>query len=400
LPKGKKQRLKLRLLQMIRILILLSPVYVSLFWIIALQSNKKNQSPPAKFLKVFMFIAVICFFGQFLFFAPYPTLFPYWEPVLAYLGSMSFPVYYIYFRLLTVDDKFTFQKHAKYLIVPFLIATVYTVGIFLTPFDQYKAWLYNDSLFPDSPNIQFLDIMRKIIKLTFVVLLVVTYILNKSLLSKYGHKAEQYYSDIQDGKYNNAQMLNYFLIIISLGCLTAHIVGRKLLLPSDTIVNIIWLIFAGSLYGIGYMGFIQKSVNPTYELENNEDEITTVDSELNVSQTLLLNKIISVFEEEKIFLNSNLNITDVVQKVGSNRSYISSIINKKYNQNFCSFVNNFRLSEFEHIYIQNPSLSNEMLAEKCGFGSVNSMKRVIANKSGDTINSWKRNIFKSVSIGN
>ena len=339
-----------------------------------------------------MLIAAICFFGQYLFFAPYPDLFPFWEPFLAYFGSIAFPVYYIYFRLLTVDDKFTLRKHAKYLIVPILIATVYTVGILLTPFHQYKAWLYNDTLFPNSPYIQFLGIMRKIVKLIFVVLLVITYILNRGLLKKYAHKAEQYYSDYQDGEYNNAKLLNYYLIFITAGCLIAHIVGRKLLLPRDIIIDIIWLVFATSLYGIGYMGFKQKAINPTFELaEEEKPEVIPVGTELNLSQQLILEKLLTEFEKEKIYLNSSLNINDVVQKVGTNRTYLSTIINQQYNQNFCSFVNSFRLEELERIFSETPSLSNEMLAEQSGFGSFNSMKRAITSRTGYSIAEWKRN---------
>ena len=379
---------------MIRTLILLSPVYVSLFWIIAFRSNKKNQSTPAQFLNVFLLIAAVCFAGNFILFAPYPELFPYWEPLLAYFGSVAFPVYYIYFRLLTVDDKFSFQKHAKFLILPFLIATVYTVGILLTPYHQYKAWLYNETLFSDSLSIQFLGIMRKIVKLTFVVLLVITYILNRGLLKKYAHKAEQYYSDIQDGEYNNAKMLNYYLIIITVSCLVAHIVGRKLLLPSEIIIDVIWLMFAIAMYGIGYMGFKQKAINPTYEPADVEPEIIPAGTELNLSQKIILQKLLDEFEKKKVYLNSNLNITDIVQQVGSNRSYISSIINQQYNQNFCSFVNNYRLAELERIFTQNPSLSHESLAEQSGFGSYNSLKRAISSKTGMSVQEWKNNLAR------
>ena len=378
---------------MIRTLILLSPVYVSLFWIIAFRSNKKNQSVPAKFLNVFLLIAAICFFGQFLFFAPYPDIFPYWEPALAYLGGMAFPVYYIYFRLLTVDDKFTFGKHAKYLIIPVLIATAYTVGIFLTPFQHYKAWLYNDTLFPDSPYIQFLGIMRKVVKLSFVVLLLTTYLLNRVLLKKYAHKAEQYYSEIQDAKNNNAKMLNYYLIIITVSCLAAHIVGRKLLLPSEIIIDIIWLMFAIAMYGIGYMGFKQKAINPTFEPADEEPQIIPAGTEMNMSQQVILDKLLAEFEQEKIYLNSNLNIIDVVQKVGTNRTYISTIINQQYNQNFCSFVNNYRLAELERIITENPMLSHELLAEQSGFGSYNSMKRAVYTKTGMSISEWKMKVL-------
>jgi len=382
---------------MIRTLILLSPAYISFFWFISLRSNKKNISVPARFLSFFMLITAICFFGQFLFFAPYPAIFPFWEPFLAYLGSIAFPVYYIYFRLLTVDEKFTFRQHSKYLIVPVLIATVYTIGILLTPFEQYKAWLYNDTLFPYSPQIQFLDVMRTIIKLTFVVLLIITFILNQGLLKKYGHKAEQYYSNMEDGKFNNAQLLNFFLVFISISTFVAHIVGRKLLFPSEMIINSIWLIFAISLYGIGYMGFAQKPINPAFEVtEETEPEALSDENEitLNQSQQAILKRLNEIFEKDMIFLNSNLNIVDVVQLVGTNRSYISTLINNHYNQNFCAFVNSFRMREVEKLLISNPSISNEHLVEKCGFGSYNSMKRTIENSSGISIQAWKKKLVK------
>lgn len=379
---------------MIRTIILLSPAYISLFWAIVLYSNKRNASTASQFLSVFMVFALVCFFGQFLFFAPHPDVFPYFEPVMAYFGSLVFPLYYIYFRLLTVDDKFSYRKHTKYLIVPFLIAFVYTVGILLTPWNEYKAWLYNESLFPDSPYIGFLRVMRKIVKLTFLILLIITYILNSTLLKKYAHKAEQYYSDINDGKYNNAKKLNYFLLIVSLSSFIAMVAGRKLLLPKDTIIYTIWLIFTFSVYGIGYMGYKQKPVNPTFESENDISEITPGSTELNLSQKLILKKLLDEFEMKKIHKNCNLNITNVVQNVGSNRTYISTLINQQFNQNFCSFVNNYRLIELEEIYSLNPSLSNELLAEQSGFGSTNSMKRAIVSKTGYSISEWKNSVLK------
>jgi AraC-like DNA-binding protein len=161
------------------------------------------------------------------------------------------------------------------------------------------------------------------------------------------------------------------------------------LLPRDIIIDVIWLIFAISLYGIGYMGFKQKSINPTHEAADEEPEIIPVEIELNLSQELILQKILDEFEKEKIYLNPNLNITDIVQRVGTNRTYISSIINQQYKQNFCSFVNDFRITELEVIYKNNPHFSNEELAEHSGFGSVNSLRRVVVSKTGMSLKEWK-----------
>ena len=109
-----------------------------------------------------------------------------------------------------------------------------------------------------------------------------------------------------------------------------------------------------------------------------------------VPEKKILDKVLVLFEEEKIFLNSQLNIMDVVQAVGTNRTYISSIINQQYNQNFCSFVNSYRIEELEKILLENPDYTNEVLADSCGFGSLNSLKHAIFTKTGMSIPEWKR----------
>ena len=86
---------------------------------------------------------------------------------------------------------------------------------------------------------------------------------------------------------------------------------------------------------------------------------------------------------------------DVVEAVGTNRTYISLIINQQYNQNFCSFVNNYRIIELEKIVQEDPEILNEVLSERCGFGSVNSMKRAVAAKTDLSFAKWKKELLDS-----
>jgi len=58
----------------------------------------------------------------------------------------------------------------------------------------------------------------------------------------------------------------------------------------------------------------------------------------------------------------------------------------------CSFVNGFRIDELKRVYAENPQYTNESLAQSCGFGSVNSMKRTIEAKTGMSISDFKMSI--------
>jgi len=379
---------------MVRTILLLTPIYITLFWSITLTGNKKNQSIPQLLLSRFMLIPVMCFISLFLYYAPFPTVYPYFDCALQFSISLIFPVYYIYFRLLTIDEKFSIKAHARYLIIPVLLATIYSVEVYLTPWKEFTTWLFDENAFTNSQNIKFLSITRDIIRIHFILQFIITFISNQLLINKYAVKAEQYYSDMDEENYNNAKNLNYCILIIFVISFITFAVVHELLLPKETLLYIVLSISSIMFYLIGYIGNKQIPINPGYDSINNTDvqnqiEIIPIDSRKKILHKMLLQ-----FEEEKIYLNSQLNIMDLVQAVGTNRTYISSIINQHYNQNFCSFVNSYRINELESVLMNNPDYTNEILADSCGFGSLNSLKRAIFAKTGMSLSDWKKQVIK------
>jgi AraC-like DNA-binding protein len=342
-----------------------------------------------------MILPLVCYITQFLYFAPLHQIYPYFDFAYQYAGGLILPVYYIYFRLLTVDEKFSLKLHVRYFAVPSFLATLYCIGAILTPRNEYLTWLFDEHAFPDSPYIRFLSIMRIIFRIQFLLLVIITFIGNRLLLHKYGERAEQFYSDSKDGKYNNSKMLNYSIIIIFAASFVAVAIGRSLLMSKDTTIYAVWSISTAMMCIIGYMGYKQKTINPTFDLQDIHEELNQSGGMLNEAQKELLNKVLTSFVDEKIYLNSQLNIMDLVQAVGTNRTYISSVINQQYKQNFCSFVNGYRVEELKNKIIENRDYSNETLAECCGFGSVISLRRAVSAKTGMSLNEWKKQILLS-----
>ena len=374
---------------MIRLILLLLPIFVSLFWAIALAGTEKNHSEPRKYLSKFMLFPLVCFIACFFKFSYLHYIYIYFDVILAFASSLVFPVYYIYFRLLTIDQKFSLKAHFRFLIIPIIVASLYGIGVIFTPSIEYKASLIDKQAYPDSTQVQFLHIMRIIILLHFLIQVIFTIVGNYILIKKHGEKAEQFYSDTEDGKYNNAIILNYSIIIMSVSSFVAQIVIKKYDLSQSLMIYVLWSIFSVMLYVLGFMGLNQKRINPTFDLEEDIDEVLVAEQQLLGAQKKILQKVLVEFEQKKVHLNSQLNIMNIVQTVGTNRTYISAIINQQYNQNFCSFVNSFRLDELEKVLAENPELNNEILAEKCGFGSVVSLKRAIKVKTGMSIPEWR-----------
>ena len=384
---------------MVRTILLLTPIYITLFWSIALTGNKKKQSIPQSLLSKFMLFLVLCFISIFLYYAPFPAIYPYFDCMFQYSISLIFPIYYLYFRLLTIDEKISIKIHARYLVIPFILATIYSVEVCLIPWTEFTTWLFNENAFPDSPEFQFLSITRDIIWIHFIVQLIITFIANKILIKKYGVKEEQYYSDLEEENYKNAKFLNYCMAFLFIISLITFAITYEFTLPNQTFLYAILSISSIMFYLIGYVGSKQIPINPTFEIVSNsviqnQFEIIPADSRKKILHKMLLQ-----FEEEKIYLNSQLNIMDIVQAVGTNRTYISTIINQQYNQNFCSFVNSYRINELENVLLENPDYTNEILAESCGFGSLNSLKRAIFSKTGMSLSDWKKQYIASNKLG-
>jgi AraC-like DNA-binding protein len=77
------------------------------------------------------------------------------------------------------------------------------------------------------------------------------------------------------------------------------------------------------------------------------------------------------FFKHKVYLDPTLTITGLAEQLATNRTYLSSFINKEYGMNFSRYVNSIRLKELDRLMSlpANEGVSIRKLAEKAGFGT-------------------------------
>lgn len=100
-------------------------------------------------------------------------------------------------------------------------------------------------------------------------------------------------------------------------------------------------------------------------------------------ESILSVKIRRLFDEEEVFLNPNLKLSDIAAMTGSNRTYISRFFNNQQNTTFFDFVNGYRVNYAKTLL----AASDEkmyVIAEKAGFNSRQSFHRVFSKISGMT----------------
>ncbi|HOK50392.1 MAG TPA: AraC family transcriptional regulator [Bacteroidales bacterium] len=107
-----------------------------------------------------------------------------------------------------------------------------------------------------------------------------------------------------------------------------------------------------------------------------------------------------VMEEEKAYLDPQLNLQALAKKVGISTSMLSHILNVYFNTNFCDFVNRYRVrSVIEKL--QDPYYNRfniVILAYESGFNSKASFHRIFKNFTGKTPTEYKKVLEERLSL--
>ena len=94
-------------------------------------------------------------------------------------------------------------------------------------------------------------------------------------------------------------------------------------------------------------------------------------------------KILRLFDEQQIYLNPNLKLSDIASVVGSNRTYVSRFFNAEQNSTFFDFVNGYRVRMATSL-LRETDEKIEVIAERVGFNSSQAFHRVFSKTIGQT----------------
>ena len=91
---------------------------------------------------------------------------------------------------------------------------------------------------------------------------------------------------------------------------------------------------------------------------------------------------------EKPYLNKDFRLTDLMQVLPMNRTYLSQFINTEYGCNFYQYVTKYRIEEAKRLMSEQPSMKMQEVAEQCGFSSSTVFGRIFARETGMTPKEW------------
>lgn len=378
-------------------LVIYTPMYVTAFWALVLLFTPVKKNRAKYFLGLFMVAAFFLYFSHTLFFKQQFGAYLILDPVYMFTSLSVYPMYYWYIKLLTEETELKIKNLR--LLFPAFILSIVTFALYVA-MSQNERVYYLQNFLLERENFSELPILSKIQAFVFLlgrgvftVQVVLFLILGRKLVIRYNNRISNFYSNLEDKTLLWVNYLLYSFVATSSMSIVFNIIGRSVFIEYSAWLLLPSFIFSVLLFFIGFLGYMQNhSVTEFQEDENQEPPIHQ--NSWNFEQ--LSSELLHLFENEKIYLESNLKITHVCAKLNSNRTYISRLINNEFNATFNEFVNRYRVEEAKKMlqkdYTQKFSLNH--VSESAGFGSASSFNRIFKDLVGLTPGQYREEIFR------
>ena len=123
-----------------------------------------------------------------------------------------------------------------------------------------------------------------------------------------------------------------------------------------------------------------NEIHETTELE----ALTT-----GVADEALLQRVCQLMEEQHLYLNSGLKLSDVATAVGCNRNVLSACINDLRHCSFSQFVNTYRVEHAKQLLLSHPDTRASEVWMESGFANETTFFRTFKAIVGMTPSEWK-----------
>jgi AraC-like DNA-binding protein len=142
-----------------------------------------------------------------------------------------------------------------------------------------------------------------------------------------------------------------------------------------------------------------SDISPVTFLDTENAEIKT-QPELQKKQLMSdeqlqagIQKLLAFMEKNKPYLNPELTIQELAEKMNIPKHHLTYIINTGLHKNFFNFINEYRVEEFKRRALdpENDHLTLLAIAFDCGFSSKSSFHNIFKNVTGQTPSEFKKN---------
>lgn len=230
-----------------------------------------------------------------------------------------------------------------------------------------------------------------IARIIFAVQVTLVLTLGWRMLRSYEADIASSYADTEAYSLSALRGLLIFLFLTTLVSFTANLLGRERFLSSLPLLTVPSILFSIFIFMLGYES--TRLLPKVTAIQDEVDKIDTClradrDDEEHAADLLTDNEndkanhlaqlqrdILKAMDEDKLYLQPNLKISDLARHLGSNRNYIWRAVNVGLGVSFSELVNRRRIDHFIYLAKQNELRDVDNTWQKCGFTSASAFYR-------------------------
>jgi AraC-like DNA-binding protein len=388
---------------MFKALITTFPFFVCLFWLLLLIIDKRYKYLHQRELMVFYFVSSILFFTHSVLFNRDYDIYKYLDSIYLFCTLSVYPLYFIFISTIAGDGYLNGEKKKSaslkyYLLIPAVLISLSSLVAYCFMTDGEISYfienvLHRKGVWVDK-SIPFVVqvLLHRITPFTVLGLIIYIQIKGVSIINNYNHKIENYYSDDDNKKLTGIKALLICFIVTSILTFLFQMLGTALFSNSITLLMIPSFLFGIMLFFVGY--YSSKQIFTAYDFikDINEGDKLELKAESEPYLSDLSQKLITVIERDKLYLKHNLKISDVATAIGTNRTYLSKLINDKYHCPFSDFINNYRIDYFKKYIEQLKQTKSQISLQDAiyisGFASESTFYRVFKKEHNISPLAW------------
>ncbi len=367
-------------MQIFQNIIRLSPFYITLFWGLVFIINPVRENRARFGLGIFMLTASVVYFSHAVYFEGDRLFYQKINGLYALADLSVYPMYYLYIRLLTRDIRFKYSY--LWHLLPAVVLAVLLQVLFSSASGAERELYFNQVVvhhhWPGgaaSPLLKTMAVTYFTSRIVFGIQSVVYLLLGLQLIKKYNKRIANFYSNPDGKRLVWIELLTLTLLVTALASFTANLLGRNFFAVNHLLI-IPSFLFSLLFFIIGLLGNKQGQNIAEVVIDENSEKPGS-ENEKRENRDILKQRLLFFMENQALYLDPNFRITSLSEKIFTNRTYLSKLINEEFNMSFSDFVNRYRVAYAKTLMEADweGKHSLEYFSEKSGFGSISSFNR-------------------------
>jgi len=344
------------------------------FLTLTLQRITNTNRTANNILSILIVMATVMLIGRFVYFRFLTYWVFQWSILVDAIVFLFGPLIYTYVRRLLFKDNETFRLPSMHFI-PFLGMTAFALFhiIFSTPEEYYQFYLHGNLL-----------LYFRIISILMIASNLFYVIKSYQLLRQFKASEKGLFSFGQ----STLRYVNLFLLAVlaSLILWVVSLMNSMIFNGSITYIGYdsIWVAIPVFIYVIGYFSLKQPEL---FRIAEERKVSASKKERLSPQESKILgDKLDSLMINEKIFLQSDLTLSDVALLLQTSNNNLSWLLNQVYQSTFYDFINKYRVAEFVDKINKREHLKHTILALSMdvGFNSKSTFNKAFKDTMNDT----------------